>query len=233
MYVKIIDKGECFSTTNEYIDGVYANKSEWEKHNFYPRNGMVGEIVKRTPSAFIVKIKDGIFVPLTRKGIKEISQEEFLANQSANTCDGMDKQQRRLYKRYENFISDGLETDMNMLPDMREAFRQDIIHNMSILTCDFHLDVFLPDLEESAVIYAADMCLEYISKAGRELSPSLIKCIGGQVMDVYMGIFSSDFDTSSKDKCICDLMGLMERPEYARNRVDNYYARINHRYNYY
>ena len=52
MYVKIVDRGECFSTTLEFIDGVYANKTEWEKHNFYPQNGMVGEIVKRTPSGF-------------------------------------------------------------------------------------------------------------------------------------------------------------------------------------
>lgn len=55
MYVKIIDKGECFSTTMEFINGIYANKTEWAKYNFYPQNGMVGEIVKRTPSAYIVK----------------------------------------------------------------------------------------------------------------------------------------------------------------------------------
>ena len=67
MYVKIIDKGECFSTTMEFIDGVYANKMEWEKHNFYPQNGMVGELIKRTPSAYIIKIMDGIYVPMTKK----------------------------------------------------------------------------------------------------------------------------------------------------------------------
>ena len=39
MFVKIIDRGECFSTTMEFIDGVYANKTEWEKYNFYPQNG--------------------------------------------------------------------------------------------------------------------------------------------------------------------------------------------------
>ena len=45
MYVKIVDRGECFSTTLEFIDGVYANKTEWEKHNFFFFFGMVGEIV--------------------------------------------------------------------------------------------------------------------------------------------------------------------------------------------
>ena len=56
MYVKIIDRGECFSTTMEFINGVYANKTEWAKHNFYPQNGMVGDVVKRTPRAYIIKI---------------------------------------------------------------------------------------------------------------------------------------------------------------------------------
>ena len=32
MYVRIIDQGECLSTTREYVDGVYANKNEWAKH---------------------------------------------------------------------------------------------------------------------------------------------------------------------------------------------------------
>ena len=72
MYVRIIDQGECLSTTREYVDGVYANKNEWAKHNFYPKNGMVGELVKRTPSAYIVKIMDGIYVPMTKNGIEEI-----------------------------------------------------------------------------------------------------------------------------------------------------------------
>lgn len=55
MYVRIIDQGECLSTTREYVDGVYANKNEWAKHNFYPKNGMVGELVKRTPISICCK----------------------------------------------------------------------------------------------------------------------------------------------------------------------------------
>ena len=79
MYVKIIDRGECFSTTMEYINGVYANRDEWAKHNFYPQNGMVGEVVKVTPRAFIVKIMEGVYVPMTKAGLREISYEEYIA----------------------------------------------------------------------------------------------------------------------------------------------------------
>ena len=39
MYVRIIDQGECLSTTREYVDGVYANKNEWAKFLSKERNG--------------------------------------------------------------------------------------------------------------------------------------------------------------------------------------------------
>lgn len=78
------------------IDGVYANRTEWAKYNFYPKNGMVGEVVKRTPSAYILKIKEGIYVPMTPNGIKEISYDEYIAGQANNVCNGMDERQKKL-----------------------------------------------------------------------------------------------------------------------------------------
>jgi len=52
-YAIIVDKGECMSTINENTQFIWkseaihrlAGKSEWLKNNFYPENGMVGEIV--------------------------------------------------------------------------------------------------------------------------------------------------------------------------------------------
>ena len=99
MYVRIIDQGECLSTTREYVDGVYANKNEWAKHNFYPKNGMVGELVKRTPSAYIVKIMDGIYVPMTRNGIEEISSKDYEAGIKNNLCCGMDERQKKIIEK--------------------------------------------------------------------------------------------------------------------------------------
>ena len=160
MYVKIIDRGECFSTTPEFIDGVYANRTEWEKHNFYPQNGMVGEVVKRTPSAYIVKIMDGIYVPMTRNGIEEIEYDEFIAGQECNVCCGMDARQKRINSQVDDFNS---MTGYNWqhLPDMRQYFKTDIISNISKLTCDFKRNIYLPDLQESAIMYTLDMCIEY------------------------------------------------------------------------
>ena len=229
MYVKIIDKGECFSTTKEFIDGVYANREEWQKHNFYPQNGMVGEVVKRTPSAYIVKIKDGIYVPMTRNGIAEISYEEFITGRDNNLCSGMDERQKRINDDCDNILN-LLGAKLYSIPDLRESFKIDIVQNMKKLTCDFKRNIFLPDLEESAIIYAADMCLEYQYKSGRELDPSTVRNIGEQVMDVYRELFSTNFRLPSKNKCIRELIELVKDSDIARKKIDKYYETVNYRY---
>lgn len=129
MYVRIIDQGECLSTTREYVDGVYANKNEWAKHNFYPKNGMVGELVKRTPSAYIVKIMDGIYVPMTRNGIEEISSKDYEAGVKNNLCCGMDERQKKINEGLVTFYEQ-TGNDWFHLSDMREAFKQDIVRNI-------------------------------------------------------------------------------------------------------
>lgn len=221
MYVKIANKGECFSTTREFIDGVYANKSEWVKHNFYPQNNMVGELVKRTPSAYIVKIMDGIYVPMTRKGIEEISYEEYKVGLANNVCSGMDAQQTHINQEFDDFMDD-LGINWQKLPDMRQTFKQVIIQNITKLTCDFKRNILLPDLKKSFVIYAADLCLEYKEKSGRMIPTDIIKDIANQVGDVYMDLFPVQFDDDSKSDCINRTIELTNDTN-AREIIDNYY----------
>lgn len=228
MYVKIIDKGECFSTTMEYINGVYANRTEWAKHNFYPKNGMVGELVKRTPSAYIIKIKDGIYVPMTAKGIKEISYEEFIAGQANNVCSGMDERQQRINNQLDSFNAQ-TGCDWQKLRDMRNAFKTDIIRNITKLTCDFKRNIFLSDLKESFVIYATDMCLEFKKKSGRDINSNIIKEIANQVGDVYIELFNGDFDETDKNECINRTIVLANNPN-AKDIIDKYYHEVNIRW---
>ena len=232
MYVKIVDRGECFSTTMEFINGVYANKSEWAKHNFYPQNGMVGEVVKVTPRAYIVKIKDGIYIPMTKKGIREISYDEYLAGKDNNILEGrpwwmgMDERQKRI-----NDVTDSLVGDSwQHLPDLRDYFRQDIIENMKRLTCDFEVNIFLPDLEQSCVIYATDMVLEYKKQWGSTLPPYVIEEISNQVIDVYQQYFSSQFFGESITRCKTRIRNLVTDPD-VREIIDNYYYKVNMNYN--
>lgn len=226
MYVKIIDKGECFSTTMEFINGVYANKTEWAKYNFYPKNGMVGEVVKRTPSAYIVKIAEGIYVPMTRNGIREISFEEYKNSLDNNKFTGMDEKQKRINDQVDSFISDSRCT----LPDMREAFKQDIIQNITKLTCDFSRNIFLPDLEKSAYIYALNMCLEYQEKSGRELGPNALQQIVEQVCDAYKQLFGHQFTEEVCQRVLTKVSFSIHLPE-ARHIIDKYYEAVNFRYN--
>jgi hypothetical protein len=228
MYVKIIDRGECFSTTMEFIDGVYANRTEWAKYNFYPQNDMVGELVKRTPSAYIIKIKDGIYVPMTKRGIKEISYEEFLAGQVNNVCSGMDERQQRINAQLDD-LNARTGHVWQTLPDMRNAFRTDIIQNITKLTCDFKRKIFLPDVKESFVMYATDMCLEFEKKSGRDINTDRIKEIANQVGDVYMELFEDDFDEDDKNECINRTITLTNNPN-ARDIIDRYYHNVNMRW---
>ncbi len=226
MYVRIVDSGECFSTTMEFINGVYANKSEWAKYNFYPQNNMVGEVVKRTPSAYIVKIKDGIYVPMTAKGIREISFADYQTGQKYNVCTGMNDRQQRINAGVNAVVGNSWQH----LPDMREAFKADIIENMKKLTCDFERSIYLPDLKESAVMYGADMCLEYRKKSGRELDPRTVQEISEQVTDVYTSFFNDDFTLSVKNDCITRIVDLVGSPDIARKIIDGYYKRVNDLY---
>ena len=225
MYVEIVDCGECFSTTMEFINGVYANKSEWAKHNFYPQNGMVGEVVKVTPRAYIVKIMDDIYVPMTKNGIREITKKEFLANKDNNTCSGMDERQKNINESVDSIIGDS----WKHLPDMREHFKQDIIENMKKLTYDFERNIYLPDLERSCVIYATDMILEYKKQWGSTLPQYVIDEVSMQVIDVYLQFFPSQFLKESVSRCKEQIHDFVKNPN-AQEHIDDYYQQVNLRY---
>lgn len=75
-YAKNTDRGECMSTMNLVVDGVPANKWEWAKYNFYPKNDMVGEVML-VRGFNVLKIMEGIYVPMSPLGIVEISADEY------------------------------------------------------------------------------------------------------------------------------------------------------------
>ena len=225
MYVKIVDRRECYSTTMEFVDGVYANKTEWAKHNFYPQNGMVGEVRKVTPRAYIVKVMEGIYIPMTKKGIREITYQEYMAEKGNNACSGMDERQQKINDGTDSIVGDS----WMHLPDMREYFKKDIIQNMKKLTCDFERNIFLPDLERSCVIYATDVVLEYKIQWGATLPPYVIDEISNQVIDVYRQFFSSQFLGESVTRSKRQIKELVGNPN-AREQIDDYYHKVNMRY---
>ena len=112
---------------------------------------------------------------------------------------------------------------------MRQAFKQDIIQNITKLTCDFKRNIFLPDLKESVIIYATDMSLEYKNKSGRTISSNTIKDIANQVGDVYMELFPGQFDNMDKIECINRTISLVNNPD-AREIINKYYHEVNMRW---
>lgn len=94
-YARIIDKGECYSTRNLSINGIPANKWEWQKYNFYPKNGMVGELLY-VQGEIVLKILEGVYVQMSPKGIQEITYQEYEKEKVNNVCNGMDERQTRI-----------------------------------------------------------------------------------------------------------------------------------------
>ena len=227
MYVKLIDKEQCLTTLNDSVNGVLANEAEWKKYNFTPQNGMVGEVVSTYTQGpfwvlYIVKFQEGIYVPVYSNGLDEISYSEY-ANVNHNN-NGIDDFMRGAPA---GGFFDALVPD---LPNLRQSFRTDVANNMRKLTCDWTRNVYMPELEESCVMYAIDMALEYIKKSGISPIPQkILNQICEQVTDVYFDLFSKQFHEENKDRCIMEIKQLIQKSN-TRSIVDDYYKNINERY---
>lgn len=102
-YARIIDRGECYSTSNLIVNGIRAHKSEWAKYNFYPQNGMVGEILT-VNGCTVLKVLEGIYVRMTPNGIQEITQQEYEREKVKNVCTGMDERQKRINNQLDSYL---------------------------------------------------------------------------------------------------------------------------------
>lgn len=112
-FAEIIDKGECISQLYKFSQIPWpeqslknlACKEEWGKTNFYPSNGLVAEIpyiIEKNMNLmididiYILKINNKYYVPMTLKGIKFISEEEYEKRKNANQIQDMDSRQRKI-----------------------------------------------------------------------------------------------------------------------------------------
>ena len=111
-FFKIVDCGECISTSDIVVNGIPANKWVWAKYNFYPKDNMVGEVVPSEQittrfvlgnSIIVIRILDGVYVPMSTIGVVEITEKEFKSEQVKNVCVGMNERQRRISDAEEEF----------------------------------------------------------------------------------------------------------------------------------
>ena len=61
---------------------------------------------------------DGIYVPMTRRGIKEISYDEYKAGLANNVCSGMDAKQTHINQECDDRM-EACGFNWQKLPDMR------------------------------------------------------------------------------------------------------------------
>lgn len=114
-FAEIIDKGECISTMNLVSNIPWpkidlqnlACQKEWEKHNFYPSDGLVGEIyciieqdisLKINSDIYILKINNFLYVPMSINGIKFISESEYKFKMPKNELKEISEERRQKYK---------------------------------------------------------------------------------------------------------------------------------------
>lgn len=219
-YAEIIDEGECYSSLSLNIKGVNANAEEWNKLNFYPKNGMVGEIITiLTPHIHILKIQDTIYVPMSPKGLKEISEIEFNQRIGNNHCGGMNERQQHINEDYNRFISRPYSLGK---PDYKEYFWKDIVNNITIRTDNYTKPMFMPQLIDECVMYACDICLEFKKKAGI-LPNDWLKHISSQVCDVFDEHFN-EFTDYEREDCMNRIERIIKSSS-AKSMVDVYYKR--------
>ena len=84
-------------------------------------------------------------------------------------------------------------------------------------------------MEESCVIYATDMILEYKEKWGSSLPPYVIPEVSEQVTDVYQQLFAENFFEDSVERCKMQIEVLVNSTN-ARKQIDDYYNKVNMRY---
>lgn len=113
LFAEITDRGECISQLYKFpqINWIdedlkhIACKEEWAKTNFYPSNGLVAEVsytfkknmkLNMDIDVYLLKINDKYYVPMTEKGIRFISENEYNRRRNENKIGGMDERQKKI-----------------------------------------------------------------------------------------------------------------------------------------
>lgn len=115
------------------------------------------------------------------------------------------------------------------MPAYKEFFKQDIVKNIKKKTVDYKRNIYLPDLIDEAIYYAADMCLEFYAKSGHVLPQNWIDHIVEETCVAFRELFK-EFDNTTSEHVHDNVNLMMKNKAAARNAVDNYYAFVNKYY---
>ena len=197
-FAEIIDKGECCSTMNDNPNFKWpesrlknlACRNEWNKYNFYPSNGLVAEIYCKLDSwGYILLINDKFYVPMTKKGIKIISEEAYIERKPQNKIKGMGQRQRNINNGLDDFkssITNDYRDDfsINQLKslNLKNVFRTDLVNEVDRASNGFTRTIMVDQLGRIVEKYAYEMCKEFKDKSGF-ISPAIRDYICEEVFD--------------------------------------------------
>ena len=207
-YVVITNRKQVLSTINGDKKYRWPNEnimnlagfSTWKKDNFYPLDGMVGNVICKlynnidSSYAIIILIDDKFYVPITELGIKYISEQEMLIEKSKS------KKEYSIPESILNFQKETTEREANQrdyanygffgsLNDCREGFANELGDNYKHIAVNFKNGTIL-DVLIMSENYAVQMALEYKKQAGF-LPESIIMDIINQVGDALKMILPS------------------------------------------
>lgn len=109
-----------------------------------------------------------------------------------------------------------------MIPNFRSQFKNDLSNNFEKLSRSYTKDLYIPDIEREAIMYAMDICLEFKDKAGF-ISQEIIIEITDQVCDVI----SDFFDVYTEDHRLIAKVSVVQNMALPNPKevVENYHRR--------
>jgi hypothetical protein len=197
-FAEIIDKGECCSTLNDDPNFKWpeirlknlACRNEWNRQNFYPSNGLVAEIYCKLDSwGYILLINDKFYVPMTKRGVKIISEVDYDQKKANNKIKAMDQRQRNINNGLDNFnssINNDSKDDfsINQLKqlNLKTVFQNDLVNKVDKASNGFTRPIMVDQLGHIVENYAYEMCKEFKDKSGF-ITPAIRDFICGEVFD--------------------------------------------------
>jgi len=231
-FVEIIDKGECCSSLQYFVNGKLANNQEWKNHEYYPQNGNVAELVESKPGVllhsiainnitnaqyYILKISNEIFVPMTGKGLKDISENEYKLKLHNTFNSGMSQKQKNISDSYDSYLSKSYSIGK---PNYQDQFWTDIVKNLDKHTNNFTIPIYHDGLVKECLFYAYDMCRHFERTSG--LIPNDWKLhIASEVCIVFETHFKefNSFDRENTMKKVSSVNSF----EVLSDTIDNFF----------